>query len=138
MIDRKWLALMQVSILMIAGGAAWEVSNRIGNTIEEGGITVVDSNDKTHTFPKSPERVVLTNTYAATVMRMLGINNSVVVGVSGDFNDDLMWPELSKRDRVQQSAHSEIDFESLLDTTPEVYIVFATNGMVDTLSLIHI
>tara|TARA_B100001287_G_scaffold126325_2_gene106480 strand:- start:532 stop:1617 length:1086 start_codon:yes stop_codon:yes gene_type:complete len=132
MIDRKWLALMQVSVLMIAGGAAWEVSNRIGDTIEEGGITVVDSNDKTHTFPKSPERVVLTNTYAATVMRMLGISNSVVVGVSGDFNDDLMWPELSKKDRVQQSAHSEIDFESLLDTMPEVYIVFATNGMVDT------
>ena len=33
---------------------------------------------------------------------------------------------------IQDSAHSEIDFEALLDTRPEVYLVFATNGMVDT------
>ena len=33
---------------------------------------------------------------------------------------------------MQYSAHSEIDFEALFDVRPDVYIVFATNGMVDT------
>jgi iron complex transport system substrate-binding protein len=55
--------------------------------------------------------------------------------VSGDFYDQDLWPDLSSRDLIQQSAHSEIDFEALLDTRPEVYIVFATNGMVDTNSI---
>ena len=80
-------------------------------------------------------RIAIANTYAASVMKMLGIDMGVVVGVSGDFHDEELWPELSNRDLVQQSAHSEIDFEALLDTRPDVYVVFATNGMVDTNSI---
>ena len=63
---------------------------------------------------------------------MLDVNSSVIVGVSGDFYDEALWPEFTETKIVQQSAHSEIDFEALLDSRPEVYIVFATNGMVDT------
>ena len=97
-----------------------------------GDIVVIDSNGKEHTFSEYPTRVAITNTYSATVMRMLDIDPSVLVGVSGDFYDETLWPELSKVDQVQYSAHSEIDFEALLDAQPEIYIVFATNGMVDT------
>ena len=56
----------------------------------------------------------------------------VVVGVSGDFESSDLWPEFDSTQIVQNSAHSEIDFETLLDTRPELYIVFASNGMVDT------
>ena len=132
MIERKNLAVFQVVVILFTVMAAWQVSERIEESSQSGSLVVVDSNDRTHKFSSAPERVVLTNTYAASVMRMLDIDNSVIVGVSGDFYDEQLWPELSKKDMVQQSAHSEIDFESLLDTRPEIYIVFATNGMVDT------
>jgi len=99
---------------------------------ELGEIKITDSNDVTHFFEKSPERVAITNTYVATVMRMLDIDTSVIVGVSGDFYDEKLWPELSQKPMIQYSAHSEIDFEAILDTRPELYIVFANNGMVDT------
>ena len=95
-------------------------------------IQVIDSNGIQHSFSESPTRIAITNTYAASVMRMLDINSSVVVGVSGDFYDDMLWPEFTETKIIQQSAHSEIDFEALLDSRPHVYIVFATNGMVDT------
>ena len=132
MIGRKNLAVFQVAVILVTVMAAWQVSDRIEKSSQSGSLVVMDSNDRTHKFSSAPERVVLTNTYAASVMRMLDIDNSVIVGVSGDFYDEQLWPELSKKDMVQQSAHSEIDFEALLDTRPEIYIVFATNGMVDT------
>ena len=81
---------------------------------------------------ESPTRVAITNTYAATVIRMLDVESDVIVGISGDFYDSSLWPEFIDTSIIQQSAHSEIDFEALLDARPEVYIVFATNGMVDT------
>ncbi len=132
MTRRSNLALFQVAVVTLAVLTAWQVSDRVEESSQTGSIVVTDSNDVMHSFTGAPERVVLTNTYAASVMRMLDIDNSAIVGVSGDFSDEQLWPELSKVDMVQQSAHSEIDFESLLDTRPELYIVFATNGMVDT------
>lgn len=95
-------------------------------------IVVTDSNGHEHYFNTAPSRIAITNTYAASVMRMLNVNLSVIVGISGDFNDEVLWPEFTNTDIIQQSAHSEIDFEALLDCRPEVYVVFATNGMVDT------
>ena len=123
------------SVVFLSAIGAWQFSSTISDTNQSGSISVVDSNGKEHFFDEPPNRVVLTNTYAASVMRMLGINNSIIVGVSGDFYDETLWPELSRREIVQQSAHSEIDFEALLDSRPDVYIVFATNGMVDTNSI---
>jgi len=102
------------------------------NTDETGEITITDSNGVKHYFDESPSRVAITNTYAGTVMRMLDINESYIVGVSGDFSDEKLWPELSKKPMIQQSAHSEIDFEAILDSRADIYIVFANNGMVDT------
>ena len=99
---------------------------------ESGEIKVTDSNGVVHYFDEQPTRVALTNTYAATVMRMLEIDEEVIVGVSGDFGDEQLWPELSNKPMIQYSAHSEIDFEAILDTRPDIYIVFANNGMVDT------
>ena len=55
--------------------------------------------------------------------------------MSGDFQGSPLWPELQGKDIIQNSAHSEIDYEALFDTQPEVYIVFATNGMVDTYAI---
>ena len=129
---RPGIAIFQAVVVLICAAGAWQISDYTSKTEQSGKIIVIDSNGVEHRFEETPQRVVLTNTYAASVMRMLGIENSVVVGVSGDFYDETLWPELSSRDIVQQSAHSEIDFEALLDARPEIYIVFATNGMVDT------
>tara|TARA_B100001123_G_scaffold277482_1_gene308680 strand:- start:2 stop:1093 length:1092 start_codon:yes stop_codon:yes gene_type:complete len=126
------IAIFLSSLIFLFALGAWHISSTISDTDQSGSISVVDSNGVEHLFDETPDRIVLTNTYAASVMRMLGINNSVIVGVSGDFYDETLWPELSGREIVQQSAHSEIDFEALLDSRPDVYIVFATNGMVDT------
>ncbi len=95
-------------------------------------IEVTDSNGVVHQFESMPQRVAVANTYAASAMRMIDVDPSIVVGVSGDFYDDELWPEYSDTPIVQQSAHSEIDFEALFDVRPDIYIVFATNGMVDT------
>jgi len=111
----------------------WYVSSLDANEdLSESAIQVTDSNGVLHSYDSPPERVAITNTYAASVLRMLDVNLSVVSGVSGDFYDEMMWPEFVDTPMIQQSAHSEIDFEALLDVNPDVYIVFATNGMVDT------
>lgn len=130
--ERKIIAL-QLVILIMLGFFAYNISEiNSSEDNDNGSIKVIDSNGVTHYFESSPESVAITNTYAATVMRMLEINFSVVTGMSGDFQDSSLWPELQGKDIIQNSAHSEIDYEALFDTQPEVYIVFATNGMVDT------
>ncbi len=133
MLVGKKLIATQLLILLVLSAIAYNVSESASSDDNVVGlIEVTDSNGVIHKFDEYPSRVALTNSYAATVMRMLDINLSVVVGMSGDFNDSPLWPELQGTDIIQDSAHSEIDFESLFDTQPEVYIVFATNGMVDT------
>ena len=126
----KMLGILQVVILIIGGWGIYHFS--ADEPVEDGTKTVVDSNGVAYSFDETPTRVALTNTYAATVMKMLDVDLSVIVGASKDFQSNELWPELDGTDIVQNSAHSEIDFEALLDTRPELYIVFATNGMVDT------
>ena len=131
---KRFLSLLQVFVLVGCTVAVWQFSQE-GDQSDNGedySIEVVDSNGIFHSFNQPPSRVAITNTYAGTVMRMLNVSSEVIVGVSGDFYDDTMWPEYSDTTKIQQSAHSEIDFETLLDVRPDVYIVFATNGMVDT------
>jgi len=127
------LAVFQVILVLVCSLGVYQTSiQESESSAGTGDIVVIDSNDIEHHFDESPSRVALTNTYAASVMRMLDVDMGKVVGISGDFSDELLWPEFVNTPLVQQSAHSEIDFESLLDSRPEVYIVFATNGMVDT------
>ncbi len=127
------LAVFQVILVLVCSLGVYQTSiQESESSTGTGDIVVIDSNDIEHHFDESPSRVALTNTYAASVMRMLDVDMGKVVGISGDFSDELLWPEFVNTPLVQQSAHSEIDFESLLDSRPEVYIVFATNGMVDT------
>ena len=126
------LAIFQAVLIIACCFGVYHFSTDQSNVDDDLPIQVTDSNGVTHNFASSPERVAITNTYAASVMRMLDVNSSVIVGVSGDFYDEALWPEFTDTKIVQQSAHSEIDFEALLDSRPEVYIVFATNGMVDT------
>ena len=127
------IAIFQVILIFVCSIGVYHFSSQDESNVDENlPIQVIDSNGIQHSFSESPTRVAITNTYAASVMRMLDINSSVVVGVSGDFYDDMLWPEFTETKIIQQSAHSEIDFEALLDSRPHVYIVFATNGMVDT------
>ena len=127
------IAIFQVILIFVCSIGVYHFSSQEESNVDENlPIQVIDSNGIQHSFSESPTRVAITNTYAASVMRMLDINSSVVVGVSGDFYDDMLWPEFTETKIIQQSAHSEIDFEALLDSRPHVYIVFATNGMVDT------
>ena len=126
------LLVIIFTLTILSPGCLQSAKENMDNENIEKNIIVTDSNGIEHYFAESPSRIAITNTYAASVMRMLNVNSSVVVGVSGDFYDDAVWPEFVGTHVVQQSAHSEIDFEALLDCRPEVYIVFATNGMVDT------
>ena len=128
----KNIALFQAALVVLCSTGVWYYTDTVTDNDEEGTIQVIDSNGVVHNFDKSPSRITLTNTYAASAMRMLGINLSIVVGVSGDFQDEKLWPEFADTPIIQNSAHSEIDFEALLDTRPDIYLVFATNGMVDT------
>ena len=127
------LVLFQIFII-VSSLITWQyfAEDQLNEECMEGSICVKDSNDVWHNFEDEPKRVAITNTYAATVMRMLDVNSSLIVGVSGDFYDEELWPEFVNTNQIQQSAHSEIDFEALIDCRPEIYIVFATNGMVDT------
>lgn len=129
---KRFLSILQVLILIGCTVGAWHFSQSHSPVDPDYSIEVIDSNGVRHTFVDSPSRVAITNTYAGTVMRMLNVSADVIVGASGDFYDETMWPEYTTTTKIQQSAHSEIDFETLLDVRPEVYIVFATNGMVDT------
>ena len=126
------LFVILIIVLIFSPGCLQSMGSVDSNENVDGGIGVTDSLGVYHYFEESPSRIAITNTYAASVMRMLNVNSSVIVGVSGDFYDEALWPELADTHIIQQSAHSEIDFEALLDCRPEVYIVFATNGMVDT------
>ena len=131
------IAIIQVVILLACSFGIYTYANSERATSENGTIVVVDSNGVSYSFDEAPTRVAMTNTYAGVVMKMLDVDLSVVVGVSGDFSESDLWPEFESTPLVQNSAHSEIDFEALLDTRPEIYIVFATNGMVDTESIRH-
>jgi len=118
---------------MVLGFGAYKIADSNTSSLQtDGAIQVTDSNDVVHYFDEAPKRVAITNTYAATIMRMLEVDLSVIAGMSGDFEDSDLWPELQGTRVIQNSAHSEIDFEALFDVQPEIYIVFATNGMVDT------
>lgn len=133
MAQSRNIAVFQVAMLLLFSVGVWYVSSLDTEENLEGRlIQVTDSNGVKHGYDAPPERVAITNTYAASVLRMLDVNLSVVSGVSGDFYDEMFWPEFTETPMIQQSAHSEIDFEALLDVNPDVYIVFATNGMVDT------
>jgi|TARA_B100001094_G_scaffold151593_1_gene146762 iron complex transport system substrate-binding protein len=131
--NNRNIAIFQVLLVVFCSLGVWQYSlqDNIENT-NQSKIELIDSNGNLHFFEETPQRVAITNTYAASVMRMLEVNTSVVTGVSGDFYDADLWPEYVDTPMIQQSAHSEIDFEALLDSRPDVYIVFATNGMVDT------
>ena len=130
----KKITIFQVIILIICviGAFQYSISNNQSEIIQDSFIEVIDSNGIKHNFDSKPQRVAIANTFTASAMRMIDVEPSVIVGVSGDFYDEELWPEFSETPIVQQSAHSEIDFEALFDSRPEIYLVFATNGMVDT------
>ncbi len=138
MVSNLRIVLIQVLLIVGASLGTGCISSNNNTVLKDcskypdATICIKDSNDIIHIFDDQPKRIAMTNTYAATVMRMLDVDPSVIVGISGDFYDELLWPEFIDTKIIQNSAHSEIDYEALLDSRPEVYIVFATNGMVDT------
>tara|TARA_B100000945_G_scaffold134815_1_gene107611 strand:+ start:1229 stop:2314 length:1086 start_codon:yes stop_codon:yes gene_type:complete len=129
--SKALISIFQATIIVLCGIGIYNFVVQ-SDSDDSGDIMITDSNEINHYFDEPPKRVAITNTYAGTVMRMLDIDESVIVGVSGDFSDEKLWPELSNKPMIQHSAHSEIDFEAILDTNPDIYIVFANNGMVDT------
>jgi iron complex transport system substrate-binding protein len=69
-------------------------------------------------------------------MRALDVDFSLVVGVSGDFaGNEELWPELSKRRVIQDSAHGEPDLEAMLDSRIQLLITFGTHQFVDIQSI---
>ena len=86
MFSNRNIALFQASMIILFSFGIWYTSSMDSDQESfENGIEVLDSNGITHNFESSPTRVAITNTYAATVLRMLDVDLSVVSGVSGDF-----------------------------------------------------
>ena len=72
--ERKMIAL-QLVILIMLGFFAYNISEINSSELDDNGrIKVTDSNGVTHYFESTPKSVAITNTYAATIMRMLEIN----------------------------------------------------------------
>ena len=69
--QKNSIALIQIAIIVIFSIGGYQFSE--GGAVEsaEYDIEVTDSNGVDHKFSGHPERVAITNTYAATVMRML-------------------------------------------------------------------
>ena len=86
MVQRTRLAFFQAGLIIICAFGAWQISDNLSTGEGAGSFSIIDSNEKVHHFDEEPSRVAITNTYAASVMKMLGIDMNVVVGVSGDFS----------------------------------------------------
>jgi iron complex transport system substrate-binding protein len=103
-----------------------------GQSTEEGTIAIVDSAGREVTVSDNLTRIGVVNTYTAEVMRALGVDFSIIVGVSGDFEgNNELWPELSQRPIIQTSAHGEPDIEAMLDLHIEALFTFGTHSFVD-------
>jgi iron complex transport system substrate-binding protein len=129
-----------VIVIVLSGLIYFNLENGEDNPsgTSPGNLVVVDSTGKELTIPTGIERVGVVNTFTAEVLRALDVDMSIVVGVSGDFssgpNSDL-WPELSNRRVIQDSAHGEPDIEAMLDLRIEMLITFATHQFVDIQSI---
>ena len=84
------LFVILIILLIFSPGCLQSMDLVDSNENMGGGIGVTDSLGVYHYFEESPSRIAITNTYAASVMRMLNVNSSVIVGVSGDFYDEAL------------------------------------------------
>ena len=82
---QQMVAFLQVMFLVVAGWGLYDFIQSDAMLTSQGEQEVVDSNGVVYAFDEPPKRIAITNTYAATVMKMLDVDPSVVVGVSGDF-----------------------------------------------------
>ena len=72
--SEKNIAFFQVLLVILCSAGVWLYTDSVDSRDKEGIIQVIDSNGVVHNFDESPSRIAITNTYAASVMRMLDIN----------------------------------------------------------------
>jgi iron complex transport system substrate-binding protein len=125
-----------VVIILITVSIFYLTSPVESNNNLDGKVRIVDSTGAEIFVPKDLTRVGVVNTFTAEVMKALDVDMSVIVGVSGDFSYDTeLWPILSTRPIIQDSAHGEPDMEAMLNQRIQLLITFGTHQFVDISSI---
>lgn len=100
-----------------------------------GTVTITDAAGRDLKVSTNLTRVAVVNTYTAEVMRALGVDTSIIVGISTDFQLSSIWDDLDDRRVVQTSAHGEPDVEAMLDLKIQALFTFGTHQQVNIPSL---
>lgn len=93
-------------------------------------ITIVDSAGRVVELPYPLERVIVLNPPNAEVMRALGVTDRII-GISGSLAKPDYWPELSGLPQVARYAHTEPDYEKIIELNPQVVITYGTHPAID-------
>ena len=73
MSNGHFIAIVQATLIVLCTIGVWHYSTSDDESQHSGNLVVVDSNDIEHRFEESPSRVVITNTYAGTVLSLIHI-----------------------------------------------------------------
>ena len=68
MSNGRIIAIVQAALIVLCTIGVWHYSTSNDGSQQSGDLVVLDSNDVEHRFEEPPSRVVITNTYAGTVM----------------------------------------------------------------------
>lgn len=125
-------AVAIVLALVLVPSAYYLTQGRTEGTGTGDGISIVDSAGRTVSVPANLTRIAVVNGYAAEVMRALGVDLSIIVGVSGDMNNDTtLWPEFSDVPVVQTTPVSEPDIEGMLDLRIQALFTYGTHQFIN-------
>ena len=67
---RQVVALLQVVFILVAGWGLYDFVQSNDAAASDGELKVVDSNGVEYAFDEPPKRIALTNTYAASVLKL--------------------------------------------------------------------
>ncbi|WP_081579923.1 ABC transporter substrate-binding protein [Methanomassiliicoccus luminyensis] len=133
---RAHLALITVAVAaVVLLPTAYNILQAGGKDGGNGYVTITDSAGRTVNVPESPTRIAVVNTYTAEVLRALGVDPSIIVGISEDFADEALWSDMAGKRVVQTSAHGEPDVEAMLDMKIQVLFTFGTHQFVNIKTL---
>jgi iron complex transport system substrate-binding protein len=93
-------------------------------------ITIVDSAGRVVELPYPLERVVVLNPPSAEVMRATGVTDRII-GISGSLARADYWPGLSGLPQVARFAHTEPDYEKIIELNPQAVITYGTHPAID-------
>jgi len=117
----RWIVAV-VAALSVFWGA-------VARPPDSGSIVVVDSAGRAVEVPYPLERVIVLSPPIAEVMRALGVVDRIV-GISGSLAKPY-FPGLSQLPQVARFAHTEADYERIIELNPQAVLTYGTHPAVD-------